>query len=35
MILSLQIHPCETKMQFQDDFAAGNSSLRNKKAIPG
>ena len=35
MILTPEIHPCETKMQFQDDFAAGNSSLRNKCAIPG
>ena len=35
MILSLQIHPYETKMQFQDDSVAANSSLRNKNAISG
>ena len=31
MILSLQIHPQKTKMQFQDDSAAANSSAANKK----
>ena len=35
MILTLQIHPCETKMQIQDDSDAANSSLRNKNANPG
>ena len=30
MILSLQIHPRETNVQFQDDSALRNSSLRNK-----
>ena len=35
MILTLQIHPCKTKMQIQDDSAAANSSLQNKNANPG
>ena len=35
MILTLQIHPYEIKMQIQDDSAAANSSLQNKNANPG
>ena len=35
MILTLQIHPHEIKMQIQDDSDAANSSLRNKNANPG
>ena len=35
MILRLQIHPCKTKAQIQDDSDAANSSLRNKNANPG
>ena len=35
MILRLQIHPHETKMQIQDDSDAANSSLQNKNANPG
>ena len=35
MILTLQIHPCKTKMQIQDDSATANSSPRNKNANPG
>ena len=31
MILPLQNHPHKTKMQFQDDSAAANSSAANKK----
>ena len=35
MILTLQIHPCKTKMQIQDDSAARNLSPQNKNANPG
>ena len=35
MILTLQIHPCETKAQIQDDSDAANSSPQNKNANPG
>ena len=35
MILTLQIHPCKTKMQIQDDSDAANLSLRNKSTNPG
>ena len=35
MILTLQIHPHETKMQIQDDSAAANSSLQNKSTNAG
>ena len=31
MILSPEIHPHKTKIQFQDDSAAANSSAENKK----
>ena len=35
MILTPEIHPYETKMQFQDDSFAANSSPKNKNTIPG
>ena len=35
MILTLQIHPCKTKAQIQDDSDAANSSLQNKNANSG
>ena len=35
MILPLQIHPYETKMQFQDDSSAAKSSSQNKNTILG
>ena len=35
MILPPEIHPYETKTQFQDDSVAENSSPQNKNAIPG
>lgn len=34
MILTPEIHPYETKMQFQDDSVAANSSPQNKNTIP-
>ena len=35
MIPTLQIHPCEIKMQIQDNSAAANSSLQNRSTNPG